>query len=91
MPSDIGYGHFCSFGVFFAHLHSQDGSMADWSLFIHGTIDVSWVNWFHECSCGDLVCVDKRDITVDAFGSTVKYCMSIDFSPVAYDSNFNPN
>jgi len=35
--------------------------------------------------------IDKQDITVDAFGSTVKYGMSIDFSPVAYDSNFNPN
>jgi len=91
MPPDVGYGHFCSFCVFFAHLHSQDGSMADWSLFIHGSIDVSWVNWFRECSHGDLVCVDKRDITVDAFGSTVEYCMSIDFSPMAYDSNFNPN
>jgi len=91
MLSDIGHGHFCSFLVFFAHLHSQDGSMADWSLFIHGSIDVPWVNWFRECHCGDLVCVDERDITVDAFGSTVKYCMCIDFSPVAYDSNFNPN
>jgi len=40
--------------------------MADWSLFIHGTIDVSWVNWFRKCSRGDLVFVDKRDITVDA-------------------------
>jgi len=90
MPSDIGYGHFCGFLVFFAHLHSQYGSMADWSLFIHGTIDVLWVNWFRKCSCRDLVCVDKRDITVDAFGSTVQYCMSIDLSPVAYDLNFNP-
>ena len=90
MSSNIGYGHFCGFLVFYAHLHSQDGSMADWSLFIHGTIDVSWVNWFRECSRGDLVCVDKRNITVDAFGSTVKYCMSIDLSPVAYDLNFNP-
>jgi len=44
MPSDIGYGHFCGFLVFFAHLHSQDGSMADWSMFIHGTVDVSGVN-----------------------------------------------
>jgi len=35
------------------------------------------------------VCIDKRDVTVDALGSTVKYCMSIDFSPVAYDSNYN--
>jgi len=91
MLSDIGYGHFGMFCVFFAHLHSQDGSVADWSLFIHGSINVSWVDWFRECSHGDLVCVDKRDIAVDAFSSTVKYCMSIDFSPVAYDSNFNPN
>jgi len=91
MPSDVSDGHFCGFRVFFAHLHSQDGSMADWSLFIHGTIDVSWVNRFREGRRGDLVCVDKRDITVDAFGSTVEYCMSIDFSPMAYDSNFNPN
>jgi len=64
--------------------------MADWSLFIHGTVDVSWVNGLREGSRGDLVCVDKRDITVDAFGSTVEYCMSIDLSPVAYDSNFDP-
>jgi len=34
MPSDIGYGHFRGFFVFFTHLHLQDGSMADWSLFI---------------------------------------------------------
>jgi len=46
MPSDIGHSHFCDFLVFFAHLHSQYGSMADWSLFIQGTIDVSWVNGF---------------------------------------------
>jgi len=90
MPSNVGYGHFCGFFVVFAHLHSQDGSMADWSLFIHGTIDVSWVNWFYKRSRGDLVRIDKQDITVDAFGSTVQYCMSINFSPMAYDSNFNP-
>ena len=91
MPSDIGYGHFCGFFVFFAHLHSQDGSMVDWSLLIQGTVDISWVNRCGQGTCGDLVCVDKRDIAVDAFGSTVKYCMGINFSPMAYDSNFNPN
>jgi len=46
MLSYIGYGHFSSFLVFFTHLHSQDGSMVDWSLFIQGTVNVSWVNGF---------------------------------------------
>jgi len=91
MPSDIGYGHFCGFFVLFAHLHLQDGSMADWSLFIHGTIDISWKNRLCQGSRGDLVCIDKRDIAVDTFSSTVEYCMGIDFSPVTYDLNFNPN
>ena len=65
--------------------------MADWSLFIQGTVNISWVNGFCQGTCGDLVGVDKRDITVDVFGSTVKDCMGIDFSPVAYDLNFNLN
>jgi len=65
--------------------------MADWSLFVQGTVDVLWKNGFCQGSRGDLVYIDKQDIAVDAFGSTVKYCMGIDFSPVAYDSNFNPN
>jgi len=59
MPSNIGHGHFCGFLVFSAHLHLQDSSMADWSLLIQGTIDVSWVNGFCHGTCGDLVCVDK--------------------------------
>jgi len=65
--------------------------MADWSLFIQGTVDVLWVNGFCQGIHGDFVFIDKQDITVDALGSTVKYCMSINFSPVAYDSNFNLN
>jgi len=91
MPSDVSNSHFCSFFVFFAHLHSQYGSMADWSLLISGTINVSWVNGCCQGICGDSMCVDKRDIAVDAFSSTVKYGMSIDFPPSAYDLNFNPN
>ena len=37
------------------------------------------------------MCLGEQDVTVDAFGTTVKDCVSIDFSPVVYDSNFNPN
>ena len=35
--------------------------------------------------------LDKQSVTVDAFCSTVKDCMSIDFSPIVYNSNFNLN
>jgi len=37
------------------------------------------------------MCVNKCGVAVDAFGSTVKYGIGINFSPMAYDSNFNPN
>jgi len=65
--------------------------MVDWSLFIQGTVDVLWVNGFFQGIHRDFVFIDKRDITVDALGSTVEYCMSINFSPMAYNLNFNLN
>ena len=33
----------------------------------------------------------EQDVTVDAFCTTVKDCVSIDLSPVVYNLNFNPN
>jgi hypothetical protein len=72
MIASIGNKEFKVFLVVRADLHSQDGSMADSSILIVGSIDVSWINGAGQGSGRELVFPDKFVVAVDAFRTTVQ-------------------
>ena len=45
MVAGVGYKEFKGFSVIGADLHSQDGSMADSSVLVLGSVDISRTNW----------------------------------------------
>ena len=71
MVAGVCNGHFYVFLVSCSHLHSQDGSMANNSLFVHSTVYVSGVDWCFQRVCRYLVFLNKSFVTVDTFCSTV--------------------
>jgi hypothetical protein len=71
MISHVCDGNFDIFLMFRAHLHSQNGSMANNSMFVQCPINVLCIDWVFQSVGGDLVFVNERFVTVDALSSTV--------------------
>jgi hypothetical protein len=71
MISRVCDGDFDIFSMFHAHLHLQNGSMANNSVFVQCPIDILYIDWVFQSVGGDLVFVNERFVTVDTLGSTV--------------------